>query len=114
LPKRQQLTRRHYAAMPYAEVPAFMGALRSRDATAARALEFAILTAARSGEVLGARWEEFDLAGAIWTVPAGRMKGGREHRVPLSKRALELVKAMHDGRSGDFVFSGRNPADHYQ
>jgi integrase len=100
LPKRQRLTRGHYAAMPYTELPAFMGALCSRDATAARALEFAILTAARSGEVLGARWGEFDLEGAIWTVPAGRMKGGRKHRVPLSRRALEIVNAMHEGRNG--------------
>ena len=107
LPKRQRLTRRHHAAMPYAEVPAFMGALRSSDATTARALEFAILTAARSGEVLGARWGEFDLDGAIWTVPAGRMKGGREHRVPLSKRVLEIVNAMHEGRNGEFVFPGQ-------
>jgi integrase len=107
LAKRQRLTRGHHAAMPYDDVPAFMGVLRSRDATAARALEFAILTAARSGEVLGARWEEFDLDRALWTVPAGRMKGGREQRVPLSKRALEIVRAMHEGRNGDFVFSGQ-------
>jgi integrase len=109
LPKRQRLARRHHAAMPYREVPAFMAALRQMDGTAARGLEFAILTAARTGAVLGARWEEFDLAGAIWTVPAGRMKGGREHRVPLSKRVLEVVKAMHEGRNGDFVFPGARP-----
>jgi integrase len=108
LPMRQRLTRRHHAAMPYAQVPAFMGALQSRDATAARALEFAILTAARSGEVLGARWEEFDLDGAR-TVPAARMKGGREHPVPLSKRALEIIKAMHTRRDGDFIFPGQKP-----
>jgi integrase len=95
--------------MPYADVPTFLAALRQRDGIGARALEFAILTAARTGEVLGARWEEFDLAGAIWTVPAGRMKGGREHRVPLSKRALEIVTAMQEGRSGDFVFPGARP-----
>lgn len=109
LPKRQRLTRGHHAAMNYADVPAFITDLQSRDATAARALEFAILTAARSGEVLGARWVEFDLDRAVWTVPAARMKAGREHRVPLSRRALKIVKAMHDAREGDFVFPGDKP-----
>jgi integrase len=107
LPKRQKLTRGHHAAMSYADVPAFMVDLQSRQATAAVALEFAILTAARSGEVLGARWDEFDLERAVWTVPAERMKAGREHRVPLSRRALKIVKAMHDARDGDFVFPGQ-------
>jgi integrase len=73
------------------------------------ALEFSILTAARSGEVLGAQWNEFDLDHAVWTVPAKRMKAGREHRVPLSKRALKIVKAMHGTRDGDFVFPGQQP-----
>ena len=73
------------------------------------ALEFAILTAARSGEVLGARWDEFDLDRAVWTVPATRMKAGREHRVPLSRRALKIAKAMHEARNGDFVFPGQKP-----
>jgi integrase len=107
LPKRQQLTRGHHAAMNYTELPAFMSDLRARQATAAQALEFAILTAARSGEVLGARWDEFDLDRAVWTVPATRMKAGREHRVPLSPRALKIVKAMHEARNGDFVFPGQ-------
>ena len=96
LPKRQQLTRGHHAAMNYAEVPTFMGHLRARQATAALALEFTVLTAARSGEVLRARWEEFDLDQAVWTIPANRMKAGREHRVPLSKRALKIVQAMDE------------------
>ncbi len=109
LPKRQRLTRGHHAAMPYAEVPGFMGKLQTRQATAASALEFAILTAARSGEVLGARWAEFDIDQAVWTVPAVRMKAGREHRVPLSRRALKIVKAMHEARNGDFVFFGQKP-----
>ena len=107
LPKRQQLTRGHHAAMSYTDVAAFMVALREREAVAAQALEFVILTAARSGEVLRARWEEFDLDGAVWTVPAIRMKAGREHRVPLSKRALRVVKDMHEVREGDFVFPGQ-------
>jgi integrase len=109
LPKRRRLTRGHHAAMGYAEVPSFIADLQGRQATAARALEFAILTAARSGEVLGARWDEFDLNRRIWTVPARRMKAGREHRVPLSRRALKIVKAMHDARKGDFVFPGDKP-----
>ena len=100
------LTRGHHAAMPYVALPAFMTALQRRDATAARALEFAILTAARSGEALGARWDEFDLDQAIWTVPAARMKGGRDI-VPLSRRTLKIVKAMNELRDGDFVFGGQ-------
>jgi integrase len=94
--------------MRYADVPGFTADLQSRQARAALALEFAILTAARSGEVLGARWEEFDLDRAVWTVPAERMKGGREHRVPLSRRALKIVKAIFEARNGDFVFADQN------
>lgn len=101
LPKRQRLSRGHHAALPYADVPAFMANLRGREATAARALEFAILTAARSGEVLGATWGEIDLNGAVWTVPAVRMKGGREHRVPLSARAVELLEGMQAARDAE-------------
>jgi integrase len=107
LPKRQRLTRGHHAAMSYADLPLFMSDLRARQASAALALEFAILTAARSGEVLGARWNEIDLDRAIWTLPAARMKAGREHRVPLSGPALEVVKALHQSRDGDFVFPGQ-------
>jgi integrase len=107
LPKRQRLTRGHHAAMPYGELPSFIGELQARQATAARALEFAILTAARSGEALGARWNEFDLNRAVWTVPAARMKAGREHRVPLSRRALKIAKAMHEAPGGNFVFPGQ-------
>jgi integrase len=106
LPKRQRLTRGHHAAMAYVEVPAFISDLRSRSATAALALEFTILTSARSGEVLGARWSEFDLDRAIWLVPAERMKAAREHRVPLSPRALRIVTDLGNSRSNDFVFPG--------
>jgi len=106
LPKRQRLTRGHHAAMPYVDVPAFIRDLRSRRGTATLALEFTILTAARSGEVLGARWQEFDLVGCTWTVPADRMKAGREHRVPLSRRALDIVKMMQEIGNGEFVFPG--------
>jgi integrase len=107
LPKRQQLTRGHHAAMDYVDLPAFIEDLQAREGSAARALEFAILTAARSGEVLGECWPEIDLDGGVWTVPANRMKGGREHRVPLSRRAVRIVKEMHEVREGDFVFGGQ-------
>jgi integrase len=107
LPKRQRLTRGHHAAMSYPELPRFMSDLQARQATAGRALEFAVLTEARSGEVLGARWPEFDLDRAVWTIPATRMKAGREHRVPLSKRAIKIAKELHEVRSGDFVFPGQ-------
>jgi integrase len=107
LPRRQQLMRGHHAAMSYPELPAFVSDLQTRQATAALALEFAILTAARSGEVLGARWEEFDRDRAVWAIPAMRMKAGRAHRVPLSRRALKIVKAMYEARDGDFVFPGQ-------
>jgi integrase len=110
LPKRQRLTRVNHAAMSYGDVPAFIGGLQSRDAAAALALEFAILTAARRGEVLGARWDEFDLERAVWTVPAHRMKAGRDHRVPLSGRALTIVKALCKSVEGrEFVFAGHKP-----
>jgi integrase len=109
LPKAGKLTRGHHAAMPYADVPAFIAELRQREATAARSLEFAVLTAARSGEVLAAGWDEIDFDAKVWTVPAGRTKAAREHRVPLSDRALAIVKEMEAGRAGDFVFPGLRP-----
>src|SRR5262249_621792 len=96
----------HHAAMSYAAVPAFLADLRKREGNAARALEFAILTAARSGEVLGALWHEINLEQSVWTVPAGRMKAGREHPVPLSKQAIAILKEVQGLRNGDFVFPG--------
>jgi integrase len=107
LPKRTKLARGHHAAMPYADVPAFVAELRQRPAIAARALEFCILTAARSGEALAARWDELDLGGRVWTVPPARTKAAREHRVPLSDRALTLLREMEAGRIGDYVFPGQ-------
>jgi integrase len=82
----------HLAALPYADLPSFLGRLRQRDAIAARALEFLILTAARTSEVIGVRWSEVDLLDKIWTVPAQRMKAQREHRVPLSQPALRILQ----------------------
>jgi integrase len=109
LPRRQRIARGQHAAMRYSDVPAFMVKLRARQSIAARALEFAILTAARSGEVFGARWEEFDFDNAVWTVPATRMKAGREHRVPLAPRVVVIVQAMHESRKNDLVFPGLKP-----
>lgn len=109
LPKRSKLARGHHAAMDYRDVPTFVAALRDREAISARALEFTILTAARSGETFDATWREFDLAAGVWTIPAGRMKAGREHRVPLSPRALAILNEMATFRSGSesYVFPGR-------
>jgi integrase len=94
LPARSRLLRGHHKAMPYVDIPAFMAQLRDREAGAALALEFVILTATRTNEVLGATWNEVDLEKAIWTVPASRMKAGNEHRIPLSPRAVEILEAM--------------------
>ncbi len=107
LPKRQKLTRGHHAALPYADVPAFVAKLRTRKAVAALALEFAILTAARSGEVLGARWPEIDFDARVWTIPAKRMKSGREHRVPLSESALAILEKFGEARVSEFIFPGQ-------
>lgn len=109
LPKRQRLSRGHHAALSYDEIPGFVSDLRSSAATAARALEFTILAAARSGEVLGAKWGEIDLAKNVWTIPAERMKVGREHRVPLSARAQDILKALQVDDPGAYVFPGPKP-----
>ncbi len=107
LPRRQQITRGHHAALPYPDVPGFISELRAIDAMAARALEFAVLTAARSGEVLGARWDEIDLQVQVWTIPPARTKSGREHRVPLSGRAVEIIAELAKVKTGDFIFQGQ-------
>jgi integrase len=98
----------HHAALPYVEVPAFIAELAGRNGGAAEALEFLILTAARTGEVIGATWGEFDLKAKTWTIPAKRMKANREHRVPLSRRALEILRGMP--RTGARVFPISNMA----
>jgi integrase len=109
LPKRPKLTRGHHAAMPYSDVPKFIAELRQREATAARGLEFCILTATRTSEAMRARWQEFDLDLKIWTLPPERTKAGREHRIPLSERAVDILREMEKGKSGEFVFPGRKP-----
>jgi integrase len=101
----------HYAALPWREIPAFMQRLRDIKGTAARALEFLILCAARGGEVRGAVWlPEIDLSNALWIIPGPRMKSGREHRVPLSARCVEILREMEAIRADDHVFSGRDGA----
>jgi integrase len=111
LPARSKVRRvEHHAALPYAELPAFLVNLREQEGIAARAVEFAILTAARTGEMIGACWNEVDLLDKVWTVPAARMKAHRDHRVPLSARALAILHEMQAARHGDgFVFPGREP-----
>jgi integrase len=99
----------HHAALPYAEIGEFMGELRQQVGIPARALEFAILTAGRSGEIMGARWDEIDLANHLWVIPGSRMKAGKEHRVPLSDEALAMLKAMREQCTGDLVFRGARP-----
>jgi integrase len=104
---------KHLAALPYADLPTFLANLRQRAAVIARALEFLVLTAARTGEVIGARWTEIDMLDKTWTVPAARMKAHREHRVPLSARALAILREMKAAHSGNddnaFIFPGPNP-----
>lgn len=92
LPRRKLTSRKHHAAMPYDQVPAFVQDLRKRQALSALAMELLILTAARSNEIRSAEWSEFDFEGKLWTVPPTRMKAGREHRVPLCARAVAILK----------------------
>jgi integrase len=102
----------HHAALPYSQVPAFVADLRSSELSESTrlAFEFLILTAARTGEVLGATWSEVDVESALWTIPAKRMKAGREHRVPLSERAVEILQRAKLLAAGSaFVFPSRSP-----
>jgi integrase len=96
----------HHAALSYARIGAFLAALRKQNGIAARALEFLVLTATRTGETLGGTWNEVDMGAKLWTIPAGRMKAGKEYRVPLSDAALALLEQMHDIRHSDYVFPG--------
>jgi integrase len=104
------LSRGHFAAMPYQQVPAFIARLRDSSSMAALALEFAILTAARTGEALGARWDGIDLGARLWTIPAERLKSRREHRVPLIDRAVDILRTISLTREDDqdsvFLFRG--------
>jgi|694.fasta_scaffold125918_3 integrase len=107
LPKRDANSRGHHAAMNFEKLPEFMARLRARDSVTARCLEFLILTAARSGEALGARWDEIDFGEKVWTIPEHRMKAKTEHDVPLSERAVAIVKALNETRVSEYVFPGR-------
>ena len=110
LPKLPEAARpKHHPALPYPEVGDFIAALHSQEGVAASALRFAILTAARTGEVIGATWDEVDFEAKAWVVPAGRMKGKREHRVPLSAPAVALLRKMHETRQSRYVFPGDRP-----
>lgn len=105
LPARTRLSRGHHKAIVFEQIPEFVRALQKREAVAALALEFAILTAARSGEVLGATWAEVDLDKATWTIPAHRMKAAKEHRVPLSPRAVAILESLKP-LGGAYLFPG--------
>lgn len=108
LPKRSNVKKAEgHAALPYPEMPAFMAELRGRKGIAARALEFLILAAARTNEVITATWDEIDLDAGLWTIPADRMKAGREHRVPLTGAAVALLKALPRDLHGNYVFIGQ-------
>ncbi len=114
LPRRSKIAAvEHHAALAWQQAPAFLAALRGREGVAARALELAILCASRSGEVLGARWSEVDMDAALWTIPAARMKAKREHRVPLTPAALEVLHAVLPLRDAEnasddpFIFPGQ-------
>jgi integrase len=105
LPKARKIAKvKHQPALPYPQIHPFVQALRDKKGISPKALEFLILTATRSGEVLGAKWDEIDLEAKVWTIPAERMKAGREHRIPLSARAVTIIKEMLAGRQCDYVF----------
>jgi integrase len=107
LPAKAKVVRvEHHAALPYAEIGAFIAALQQRQGIGARCLEFTILTAARTIEAVNARWDEFDLDAATRVIPGSRMKGGLEHRVPLVQRVVSLLRDLQRHRSGEFVFDG--------
>ena len=109
LPARSRVRKvKHHPALPYDEIGDFLKLLRGTEGIAARAFEFLILTAARTSEVIGALWDEVDLEKATWTIPAHRIKAGREHRVPLSRAAVAVLQSMVEKQIGKFVFpSGR-------
>ncbi len=107
LPAKAKIAKvQHHAALPHSEMPAFWKKLAKQSGIGAQALRFAILTAARTGEVIGALWNEIDLEQAVWTIPAERMKAEKEHRVPLTQPALTILDEMQKQRAGDYIFPG--------
>jgi integrase len=114
LARRSKLEIRHHGALDYRDIPSFLATLREHETVQHLAVEFVALTATRSGEALGARWNEFDLAEKTWVIPEGRMKAHQKHRVPLTERVMEILDGLAPFRSsdGDFVFPGRRPGGH--
>ncbi len=110
LQKRQKLQRGHHPALPFIDLPSFWRNLTALNTISSAALQFLILTAARSGEVRGAKWNEIDLDKRLWTIPATRMKAGKEHVVPLSEACVKIVKHMQNIRHSDFIFPGAREA----
>ena len=111
LPKSQKIKKvEHHAAIPYPQINEFVLALRKEGGSAPLALEFMLLTAARTGEVVAAKWDEVDFDSLVWTVPAERMKSSKEHRVPLSKRAVEILQAMMAAKQNEYIFPGHSVA----
>ena len=115
LPRRSAIAPvEHHAALPYRDIGRFVSELRQQKGTAAKALEFLILTWARTGEVIGCRWDEINIAERLWIIPAERMKAGKEHRVPLSDRAVEIIAEMQkvrEQRPSEYVFPGLKPGE---
>jgi integrase len=107
-PRRRATERKHHPALPYEQMPTFMKTLRQHRACGALALEFTILTCVRTSEALGARWEEIDFDTRLWSIPKARMKAGKEHVVPLSMRAMEILALQKQYSPGEFVFTGYN------
>jgi integrase len=113
LPRRSKAApQEHHPALPYAQLPGFFATLPQQSGTAARCLEFTIMTACRTGEVIAATWDEIDFDTKVWTVPPERMKAKREHRVPLSDQALAVLEAMRKTKQNDFVFPGQRAKQH--
>ena len=111
LPKSQKIKKvEHHAAIPYPQINEFVVALRKEGGSAPLALEFMLLTATRTGEVVAAKWSEVDFDSRVWTVPAERMKSGKEHRVPLSKRAVEILQVMSAAKQNEYIFPGHSVA----
>jgi integrase len=109
LPKSQKIKKvEHHPAIPYRQINEFVTDLRKQGGTAPLALEFMLLTAARTGEVVAAQWDEVDFDAGVWTVPAVRMKAGKEHRIPLSTRAVEILRAMQAAKQNEFIFPGHS------
>ncbi|MBX5147179.1 tyrosine-type recombinase/integrase [Rhizobium lentis] len=113
LPARSKVAKvKHHEALPYREIAPFMAEARAKEGISARALEFTILNAVRTNETIGAKWPEIDIEAGMWTIPPERMKGGREHRIPLSEAAIALLKALPRVKGNPYVFPGAHEGKH--